>query len=222
MKMWSCCLAGGILALSAPVGVAHPLEKRSVPTEKREAAQNTPLLITVRTDKTRYKPGETIRAEVVLTNRSLRPVVVAKAIHDGSPAGFVALEGVRKGRPVVWLHGASSMPPAGVRLARKVQADHFVTLAPGKSLNLYWREFNGRYDVPSGKDRNTKQDYAAARQTPLEPGEYSIRARYQFARNPEASRSRRFALEFPPEAKARYQSAWTGEVAGKATFHVVD
>lgn len=204
-------LAGCLLALMPFVSQGQDRIPRS-----------EPLQITVRTDKDQYKPGETVRVEVLVTNRSTRPIVLAKAIHDGSPAGSVGLEGVRAGQPVEWGSGKSSMPFAGVMVQYKVYADHFTTLAPGKSLTIYWREFDGRYDIPPGKQFRTKQEYADAGHVPLEPGEYTITARYQFARDPTPPRGSWRSLKFTAGAEPLFQSAWTGAIVGKATFHVAN
>ena len=55
-------LAGCLLALM-------PLVSQGQDRPPHEA----PLQITVHTDKSQYKPGETVRVEVTVTNRSPRP-----------------------------------------------------------------------------------------------------------------------------------------------------
>ena len=101
-----------------------------------------------------------------------------------------------------------------------VYADHFTTLAPEKSQTIYWREFDGRYNIPPGKQFRTKQEYFDAGHSPLEPGEYTITARYQFDRDVAPYRSRSRRLKFTEGAEPLFQHAWTGTIAGKATFRV--
>src|SRR4051794_19017639 len=110
MRAGTAFLAGCLLLAQMPI--AGQGQDRARPGE--------PLEITVRTDKPEYKPGERVRVEVVLTNRSARPIVLAKAIHDGSPAGSVGVEGAREGRPVDLGTVKTSMPFAGVGLQPRV------------------------------------------------------------------------------------------------------
>jgi hypothetical protein len=205
----SAILAASLLSTMC---AAYPLRKQKTGSE--------PLHVTIHTDKTQYKPGDSIRVEVELTNRSARPIVLAKAIHDGTPAGYVALEGARDGRRIEYGDGKSSMPPAGVGARYRVFADHFTTLAPGKSVIVYWREFDGRYDIPPDKQFRTKQEYFDAGHSPLEPGEYTITARYGFAREPAVPPTSWRRLKFADGAEPLYQNAWTGTVSGKTTFRV--
>jgi len=202
-------LAGCLLALMPFAGKGQS-----------NTARSEPLEVTVRTDKAQYKPGETVRVEVTVTNHATHPIVLAKAIHDGSPAGAVGLSGVHAGQPIDWGSGKSSMPFAGVMVQHKVYADHFTTLDPGKSLTIYWREFDGRYNIPPGKQFRTKQEYFDAGHAPLEPGEYTITARYEFDRDAAPFRSRWRRLEFTAGSKPIFEHAWTGAIDGKATFRV--
>jgi hypothetical protein len=209
MKTTKTILVGCLLALM-------PLACQA----QESASRSEPLRIAVRTDKAEYKRGEVVRVEVIVTNRSARPITLAKAIHDGTPAGYAGLAGERAGQPVEWGSGKSSMPFAGVMASSRVYADHFTTLAPGESLTIYWREFDGRYNIPPSKQFKTKQEYFDAGHSPLEPGPYTITARYGFARDAAASRGRWRRPIFQPGAEPLDQLAWTGELVGTATFQV--
>lgn len=165
--------------------------------------------------------GDTVRVELRAENRTDAPIVVAKALWDGAPAASASVKLTRDGQEVL-TEGESSMPSVQVAVSNRVDVDRFVTLGPGESVVLYFREFAQEYDFHGAKTR-MKQDYARATLHPLAVGNYTVEVRYDFEpENITRSWQREWnqRIDFGRGAKELWDTAFRTKLSFKRAFSV--
>lgn len=180
-----------------------------------------PIVFEASFDGARYAFGDKVRLELRAKNVSNEPIVLAKAIWDGAPAASATAVLTRNGQTLETV-GESSMPLVQVEVSNRVTSDRFVTIPPGKTETLFFREFEREYDF-HGSTTRTKADFSRASLKPLEVGKYTCVVTYSFdpaalARPLRRDRERQF--EFGPGAKALWDSALKAKVSLTRNFEV--
>jgi hypothetical protein len=181
----------------------------------------SPVVYELKLSKSQFVVGEPIKAELIVKNVSKNPVVIAKAIWDGAPAGYADGRLFRNGKPVDYF-AETSMPLVQVVHSNKVDKNRFIILKSQEQYVLYSATYLGEYDFRGSKTR-LKEDYARATKISLKKGKYQCEISYDFSQEELAKQGKNQwnkIIEFEPGAKKLWDSAIKASVKLTKSFEI--